>query len=54
MPLSGHHVIFMKAGVHAGEDLAAILERKQRETATAGWCVWGYGGSACPLGRLRL
>jgi hypothetical protein len=47
MSLSGHHVIFMKVGVHAGEDLAAILERKQRETATAGWCLWGYGGSAC-------
>jgi hypothetical protein len=37
----------MKAGPHAGEGLDAIIARKQQETASAGWCLWGYGGSAC-------
>jgi hypothetical protein len=45
--LPGPRVIFMKVGVHAGEDLDAIIERKQGEEAIAGWCLWGYGGSAC-------
>jgi len=37
----------MKAGPHADEDLNTIIARKQQETAAAGWCLWGYGGSAC-------
>jgi hypothetical protein len=44
----------MKAGPHAGEDLDAIIARKQQEAASAGWCLWGYGGSAChPLAQVR-
>jgi hypothetical protein len=44
----------MKAGPHAGEGLDAIIARKQQETASAGWCLWGYGGSAChPLTQVQ-
>jgi hypothetical protein len=41
------HVVVMKAGTHAGEDLESIIARKRREIAISGWCLWGYGGSAC-------
>jgi hypothetical protein len=54
MTAPGTHVIIMKAGAHAGEDLTSIIARKQREAATAGWCLWGYGGSAChPLTQVQ-
>jgi hypothetical protein len=46
--------VIMKAGPHAGEDLDAIIARKQREAATTGWCLWGYGGTAChPLTQVQ-
>lgn len=46
--------VIMKAGPHAGEGLDAIIARKQQETAFAGWCLWGYGGSAChPLTQVQ-
>jgi hypothetical protein len=46
--------VIMKAGPHAGEALDAIIARKQQETASAGWCLWGYGGSAChPLTQVQ-
>jgi hypothetical protein len=46
--------VIMKAGPHAGEGLDAIIARKQQETASAGWCLWGYGGSAChPLTQVQ-
>lgn len=37
----------MKVGVHAGEDLALIIERKKREIERAGFAMWGYGGNSC-------
>ena len=46
--------VIMKAGPHAGEGLDAIIARKQQEAASAGWCLWGYGGSAChPLTQVQ-
>ena len=46
--------VIMKAGPHTGEDLDAIIARKQEEAASAGWCLWGYGGSAChPLTQVQ-
>jgi hypothetical protein len=37
----------MKVGLHAGETLDQILERKKREYDQAGMIFWGYGGSSC-------
>ena len=46
--------VIMKAGAHADESLDAIIARKQQETASAGWCLWGYGGSVChPLTQVQ-
>lgn len=54
-PLPGGPCVIMKAGPHAGEGLDAIIARKQQETASVGWCLWGYGGSAChPLTQVQL
>ena len=53
-PLPAGPCVIMKAGPHAGEDLDAIIARKQQESASAGWCLWGYGGSAChPLTQVQ-
>lgn len=53
-PLIAGPSVIMKAGPHAGEDLDAIIARKQRESAATGWCLWGYGGSAChPLTQIQ-
>ena len=43
----GAGVVFMKVGTHAGEDLAAIIDRKRREIEDAGYALWGYGGTTC-------
>lgn len=43
----GQGIVFMKVGVHAREDLAAIIERKSKEIDEAGFALWGYGGSTC-------
>lgn len=43
----GDPIIFMKVGVHAGEELADIITRKQAEIADAGFAMWGYGGNTC-------
>lgn len=43
----GTRVLFMKVGTHAGEDLAAIIERKQQEIDAEGFSLWGYGGNTC-------
>ena len=40
-------LLFMKVGLHAGETLEQILERKKREYDQAGMIFWGYGGSSC-------
>ena len=42
---SGHAVIFMRVGNHAGETFESILERKRRELEAAGKIFWGYGGT---------
>ena len=42
---TGHAVIFMRVGNHAGETFDAILERKRREFEAAGKIFWGYGGT---------
>jgi hypothetical protein len=54
-------LLFMKVGLHAGETLQQILERKQKEYDKTGMIFWGYGGSAChprsavqPFGKLKL
>lgn len=49
----GDHVLFMKVGVHAGETLEDILERKRREIQDVGFAMWGYGGSSCHPPRVR-
>jgi len=40
-------LIYMKVGLHAGEPIDEIIERKRREFDTAGSIFWGYGGSTC-------
>lgn len=46
--------VFMKVGQHAGEDFDSILKRKRREIEVAGFCLWGYGGTAChPLQQVQ-
>lgn len=54
-------LLFMKVGVHAGETLKEILERKKTEYKKAGMIFWGYGGGTChptravqPFARLRI
>lgn len=54
-------LLFMKVGVHAGEPLEEILERKRREYQKTGMIFWGYGGSTChptqaiqPFARMRI
>lgn len=37
----------MKVGLHAGETLQQILERKRNEYKKAGMIFWGYGGGSC-------
>ena len=37
----------MKVGLHAGETLQQILDRKKLEYKNAGMIFWGYGGSSC-------
>jgi hypothetical protein len=43
----GDQIIFMKVGIHAGETLESILERKRREIQEEGFSMWGYGGNVC-------
>ena len=54
-------LLFMKVGLHAGETLEVILDRKRREFETAGMIFWGYGGSTChpsrcvqPFAKLKI
>ncbi len=49
----GDRVLFMKVGIHAGESLEDILERKRREIDDVGFAMWGYGGSSCHPARVR-
>ena len=58
-PNSG--LLFMKVGLHAGESLEQILERKRKEYKKAGCIFWGYGGGTChptrvvqPFARMSL
>jgi len=51
----------MKVGNHAGEEWAAILDRKRKELVDTGKIFWGYGGTSChpinqvqPFARLTL
>jgi hypothetical protein len=37
----------MKVGVHGGERLETIVERKRREDEEHGYFLWGYGGALC-------
>lgn len=49
----GYPVLYMKVGMHAGESLDDILERKQAEIDRVGFAMWGYGGPTCPPSRVR-
>lgn len=40
-------LLFMKVGVHDGEDFQDILRRKRREIQSTGFSFWGYGGGTC-------
>lgn len=40
-------ILFMKVGIHAQEDLGAIIARKTKEIEDAGFALWGYGGNTC-------
>lgn len=40
-------VIIMKYGVHAGEPISNIIERKLNELKLTGKFYWGYGGTLC-------
>jgi hypothetical protein len=40
-------LIFMKVGIHDGEDFNEILERKKEEIRQTGMSFWGYGGGTC-------
>lgn len=39
--------IFMKVGMHAGEDFDSIIQRKLEEIRRTGMSFWGYGGPTC-------
>lgn len=39
------NIILMKYGYHAGEEVDAIIKRKEKEIADVGYCFWGYGGT---------
>lgn len=43
----GAGLLYMKVGMHAGESLDEIVERKLAEIALHGKATWGYGGSSC-------
>lgn len=51
--MPGDDVLYMKVGIHAGETLVDILERKRREIAEVGFAMWGYGGNSCYPPRVR-
>jgi len=47
-------IVFMKVGRHAGEDFAAIIERKMKEFEQTGMIFWGYGGGTMhPIQRVQ-
>ena len=39
--------VFMKVGMHAGEEFDAIIDRKMKEIQKTGMSFWGYGGPTC-------
>jgi hypothetical protein len=43
----GDKILFMKVGMHAGEELPSIIARKRAEIEAEGFALWGYGGSTC-------
>jgi len=53
-------LLFMKVGIHDGEEFSHILERKRQEIHDAGFALWGYGGTTChpsrvqPFAKVRL
>jgi len=48
------YIVFMKVGLHAGEDFASIIQRKKQEIADTESAFWGYGGMVChPLTQVR-
>lgn len=49
------HVLIMKVGTHADENLANVVKRKRHEEQSAGHCFWGYGGALChPTRQVQL
>ncbi len=44
---AGDHILFMKVGTHANEDLSKIIVRKRAEIDAVGFAFWGYGGNTC-------
>jgi hypothetical protein len=52
LPAAGF--IFMKVGIHDGEDFECIVARKKEEISKTGMSFWGYGGSSChPLRQVQ-
>lgn len=41
------NALFMKYGVHAGESIESIIDRKKKEIEACGYAFWGYGGTLC-------
>lgn len=41
------YIVYMKYGVHTGEELDSIITRKVKEIADTGVMFWGYGGTLC-------
>lgn len=40
-------IILMKYGVHSGESVSSIIERKIKEETERGFFFWGYSGTLC-------
>lgn len=47
MECSPQHIILMKYGVHASEQLDSIMSRKIAEIDAVGNMFWGYSGTLC-------
>lgn len=48
------NIIIMKYGVHAGESISNIIERKFKELKLTGNFYWGYGGTLChPISQVQ-
>ena len=49
-----NHIILMKYGYHASEEVDSIIKRKLLEIEEKGFCFWGYGGTLLhPLNQVQ-